>query len=198
MGDDAELVGYFGFGSLVNHHTLRTDYVHLIPATLKGWRRHWQARSKTFKNAVALLSVHPDQKTSIQGLLVIDRLANLPAVDEREEGYTRIKLAKDDLELSNGSMNVSELYVYIADEVTDAVDDGPLLQSYLDAVMQGFLINYGEEGVRHFVDTTNGFKRPVIADRDAPFYPRNVSLSDEEKLLFDQELARAGVITIPT
>ena len=63
------LVGYFGFGSLVNKHTLRTSYVEIVPATLKGWRRHWQARTDTLEQDVALLSIHRDVSCNIKGIL---------------------------------------------------------------------------------------------------------------------------------
>ena len=191
-----ELVGYFGFGSLVNKHTLRTSYVDIFPASLKGYSRHWQARSKTFENHVSLLSIHPDETCCIKGMVVLDLLENLPLVDEREAGYSRHKLEQTQLEVCTGIDLPKDLYVYIANEVEGATDDGALLQSYLDAVMQGFRNEYGNEGVSHFVDTTKGFQRKIHLDRDAPLYPRDVKLSKEEATLFDLELKRAGVFVV--
>lgn len=194
------LVGYFGFGSLVNKHTLRTSYVGVIPASLKGWRRHWQARTDTLEENVALLSIHKDRNCELMGVIVIDLAENLPLVDEREKGYARVSLNADDVTLQNRQNSdpqlPEELYVYVAHEAHDKPDDGLLLQSYLDAVMQGFFLNYGAQGVSHFVDTTRGFKRKMIADRDQPMYPRSVSLSQQESLLFESELRRAGVSPI--
>lgn len=189
-----QLVGYFGFGSLVNKHTLRTSYVDIVPATLEGFGRHWQARSKTFENSVSLLSVHQDATSSIKGMVVFDLAENLPLVDEREAGYTRHALEREQLAVSNSADLPDELYVYIADEAEDATDSGALLQSYLDAVMQGFRNEYGNEGVSHFIDTTKGFERMIHLDRHRPYYPRSVDLSAEEAALFDAELRRAGVI----
>ncbi len=192
--DPKGLVGYFGFGSLVNRHTLRTAYVDTFPATLIGWRRHWQARTETLPQKIALLSVHRDPECEIRGMIVVDRLENLPAVDEREAGYTRVKLQANNLKFDARSHVPDDLYVYVADEVPDVMDDGALLQSYLDAVMQGFHLEYGEEGVRHFVETTAKFERPMIKDRASPFYPRSVSVSTEEAELYDRELKRIGVV----
>ncbi len=191
-----ELVGYFGFGSLVNKHTLRTSYVDIIPASLKGYSRHWQARSNTFDNHVSLLSIHPDSSCEIKGMIVFDTLDNLPLVDEREQGYSRHKLTHDEVNVASSVDLPDNLYVYIADEIKDAKDDGALLQSYLDAVMQGFLNEYGDEGVSHFIDTTKGFERNIFLDRDAPLYPRDVKLSSKEASLFDAEIKRAGVLGI--
>lgn len=189
-----QLVGYFGFGSLVNRHTLRTSYVDIVPASLKGYSRHWQARSKTFDNPVSLLSIHEDETTVIKGVIVLDLLENLPLVDEREAGYTRHQLDHSQLELPNEVSLPDELYVYIANEEEGASDDGALLQSYLDAVMQGFRNEYGNDGVSHFVNTTKGFERNILLDRSAPLYPRDVKLCEEEISLFDNELRRVGVI----
>ena len=193
---NGELVGYFGFGSLVNKHTLRTSYVDIFPASLIGYSRHWQARSKTFENHVSLLSIHQDESSTIKGMVVLDLLENLPLVDEREEGYSRHKLERDQLDVSSDINLPENLYVYIANEIKGAKDDGALLQSYLDAVMQGFRNEYGNEGVCHFIETTKGFKRKINLDRDAPLYPRDVNLTQEEARFFDFELKRAGVIGI--
>ena len=191
-----ELIGYFGFGSLVNKHTLRTSYVDIIPASLNGYSRHWQARSRTFENHISLLSIHPDESCSIKGMVVLDLLENLPLVDEREAGYSRHKIDHGQLEVA-ADINLPEnLYVYIANEIDGATDDGALLQSYLDAVMQGYRNEYGDEGVSHFVDTTKGFQRRIHLDRHEPLYPRDVRLSQDEANLFDQELKRAGVFGV--
>ena len=191
------LIGYFGFGSLVNKDTLRTSYVSIAPAVLKGWRRHWQARTETLPQKVALLSVHRDTRCEIKGALVVDKSENLAAVDQREAGYTRVQLSADDLVVPTGYALPERLYVYVADEVYGIEDDGALLQSYMDAVMQGFYREHGEEGVKHFVDTTEKFARPVIQDRNNPLYPRSVSLSEDEAMLFDTELIRAGAKFLP-
>lgn len=191
------LVGYFGFGSLVNRHTLRTDYVDLIPARLNGWRRHWQSRTKTLEEQVALLSIHPDPACSIQGLIVIDKQENLPLVDEREVGYNRHVVSPDQIKPSRPDFDDAdmpdELYVYVAKEDNSIPERGCLLQSYLDAVMQGFRNEFGDDGVSHFVETTAGFEREIILDRDRPRYPRSVNLSDDEMTLFDLSLRAAGV-----
>ncbi len=191
------LVGYFGFGSLVNKHTLRTSYVNILPASLKGYSRHWQARSTAiFDNHISLLSIHPDETCTIKGMIVLDLLENLPLVDEREEGYSRHKLEHGQLEVASSVELPDEIYVYIANEIEGASNDGSLLQSYLDAVMQGFRNEYGDDGVSHFVDTTKGFQRSIMLDRAAPLYPRDVQLTKDEVGFFDAELKRAGVIGI--
>lgn len=189
---DQPLVGYFGFGSLVNRDTLKTSYVDILPATLMGWRRHWQARTDTLSKKVAMLSVHQDPSCHILGALVVDLAENLPEVDEREAGYTRHRLTPDDLVIRQEVSLPDDLYVYVANEAEGIPDNGALIQSYLDAVMQGFHRLHGVEGVSHFIETTASFERPVINDRHEPIYSRPVSLLEDERVVIDEEVSRSG------
>lgn len=191
-----DTIGYFGFGSLVNRQTLRTDYLHQVPARLKGWRRHWQGRTENLDPDVALLSIHRDEACSLDGVLVIDHAQNLAALDERERGYRRHRVAAGDLELLalDPAVNPPEdIYVYVAENPHEIAGEGALLQSYCDAVLQGYFHHFGEAGVEHFVATTRGFERMLIRDRDEPLYPRGVQLTADEQVLFDRALARAGI-----
>ena len=188
MSQSDDLVAYFGYGSLVNPHTLRTSYLDIVPATLKGWRRHWQTSVAEPNRGIALLSIHQQPHVDIHGMIVVDRLANLPAVDEREIGYERIALSPSDLVIQ-GNVNLpDQLYVYVGIEEGGNREQGDLLQSYLDAVLQGFALEYGDEGVRHFVETTIGFDRAIVADRDNPQYPRSVTLTESQQQLIDLAL----------
>ena len=172
----------------------------MVPAQLNGWRRHWQARTEVIDQDVALLSIHRDPACSVKGMIVIDRLSNLPLVDEREVGYDRHSIASQDIEILGPVASKTPdvvlpeaLYVYVARKPFDASQGGPLLQSYCDAVMQGFRNEFGNDGVRHFIETTAGFEREIITDREVPKYPRHVILGDDEKDLFDSSLSKAGV-----
>ena len=88
------------------------------------------------------------------------------------------------------------LIVYVAKENNNSCPEGPLLQSYLDAVLQGFHNEYGMRGVSHFLETTFGFEREIILDRQEPRYSRPVQLTKHEIGLFDEGLKNAGVIGI--
>lgn len=194
QNDDRRLIGYFGFGSLVNRHTLLTDYVSIVPATLKGWGRHWQAHANEAGRDVALLSVHEDAALEIKGAIIVDHRSNLPEVDDREHGYSRVKLTQDNFLLEEEMMLPDELYVYVADG-EDRAEDLPLLQSYLDAVLQGFHDLYGPEGIDHFVATTKSFNRRMVLDRNNPRYPRAVNLTPEQMTLADQALGSVIIVS---
>lgn len=192
------MIAYFGYGSLVNLETLTTPYIRAVPAVLVGWRRHWQARPGDAVPMRALLSVHQDKGTRIGGMLVFDHASSLAALDEREHHYARVSLKPADLQISDTSastlMNRLEdggLFVYVGQQSIGV--DPPLLQSYLHTVMDGFLNEYGEAGLIAFLETTDGFERPIIEDRHAPHYPRMTQVSDDRRAWFDRLLREKGV-----
>ncbi|MFT6224241.1 MAG: hypothetical protein ACJA1F_002090 [Paracoccaceae bacterium] len=65
----------------------------------------------------------------------------------------------------------------------------PILRSYLDVVVQGYLQVFGEQGVVDFFATTRGWQAPVLDDRTAPVYPRHQLLSSSETALVDAHLS---------
>lgn len=186
------IVGYFGYGSLVNANTLRTSYIASLPATLNGWLRMWDMPTGTQFDGqtVSLLTARRDDNQHLDGVIVFDLAENLAEVDKREHQYQRHTLKVDDFNVPDIlSQTNCEIYVYEAIE-TDIPPQQkpPILQSYLDAVLQGFLMVYGEEGVKRFVHNTANFDTPILQDREAPNYPRAVNLSSSEQALFDNIL----------
>lgn len=193
LAKSGKLVAYFGYGSLVNRHTLRTNIVHAIPAKLHGWRRQWRASPSAANIPIALLSVCREEGASVDGLLVFDYLENLPAVDLREQNYDRRGVLPEDIETATPLPDGVPIFVYEAHQYVPVHPEPPMiLQSYLDAVMQGFLVEHGEEGLRHFVLKTEYFNTPIYKDRPSPTYPRAVKLSDKEIDMFDRLLAEIG------
>ncbi|TDH36018.1 gamma-glutamylcyclotransferase [Pseudohoeflea suaedae] len=190
------LIGYFGYGSLVNRATLRTEIVDAYPARLSGYRRVWRPRPADAPKfggiGPAVLTAERCEGAAIDGMLVIDRLENLPAVDERENLYRRNTITSADLVFAAASPKPDcPLFVYERDyepEAGGAVS--PILRSYLDAVMQGFLRVFGEEGLARFVRETESFDLPIHEDRDDPVYPRSVLLAEGEAELLARILGR--------
>jgi hypothetical protein len=72
--------------------------------------------------------------------------------------------------------------------VADA-DDHPILLSYIDVVVQGYLHMHGHDGVAHFFETTDGWDTLILNDRADPIYPRHQTLSAQERDLVDSHLA---------
>lgn len=195
---------YFGFGSLVNRKTLSNDIVDIIPAKLKGWRRHWQPRpdeaiASRKMRSIALLSIHQDASCDITGLIIIDKVSNLNALDQRERGYQKIDLDQSSFVLENNDVNDfgdTSIHVYVSPPVvaskgpTQEMAQGQLslLRSYLDVVMQGYLREFGEDGIAAFIDSTKGFDLQILEDRQEPIYPRHQQISDDETDIFERFL----------
>ncbi|MEM8750267.1 MAG: gamma-glutamylcyclotransferase family protein [Pseudomonadota bacterium] len=196
--NSADTIAYFGFGSLVNLNTLTTPYIAAHRAKLDGWRRVWLPRPSTAPHILAgmpplaFLSAEPSPGIIIDGMVVVDHAASLPALDLREVMYKRTPIGTGSLtalDENAGALQArSDLFLYVAEQEADpdSVEPRPsILRSYLDAVFQGFLHNFGDEALERFVFTTRNFHLPVLEDRDNPIYPRHVTLSRREKIRFD-------------
>lgn len=200
LAPDDQVIAYFGYGSLVNRATHRTEIIGAVRASVRGWRRFWRPRPDmdlgvTTIPPVSLLTAGRRKGAEIEGLLVFDRAAHLPAVDEREARYHRRSLNREDLTVLEGDIpDACALYIYEAfSEYPDYDGEMPILQSYLDAVLQGYLIEHQQKGVERFVAETGAFDTPIVLDRDQPLYPRSVQLSARELDMFEGILRERGV-----
>ena len=172
---------FFGYGSLVNLATHAYDDPR--PAVLQGWRRVWQ---RTNLRKAAYLSVMPCAQTSLHGVIARVPGANWAALDQREAAYQRHDVSHTIHH--DGPAAPTAVYQVRPEHVADA-DDHPILLSYVDVVVQGYLRVHGQDGVAHFFETTDGWNTPILNDRADPVYPRNQSLSAEERALVDHYLA---------
>ncbi len=189
-----DIVGYFGYGSLVNRATHRTPVVHAVPARLMGKARKWRPRPDMPGFPAALLTVFRAEDEYVDGLLIFEKLENLPAIDAREARYDRVLLEAGEIEFLEEVPYTCPLFVYQAKENIPAHRDPPkILQSYLDAVMQGYVSEHGRTGLRKFLETTRSFDIAVHGDRGAPVYPRSINLTPEEIALFDTLLVEFGI-----
>lgn len=179
---------FFGYGSLVNRATHAYPQAH--PAHLKGWRRVWV---HTAARPVAYLSVMRDESCTIAGLAAHVPGGDWVALDEREAAYARHPAQA--LPIGRAPL---EVQVYAVPQAAAARPQTahPILLSYLDAVVQGFLREFGEEGVSDFFETTSGWDAPIRNDRETPLYPRAQRLSAAELSLVDTALAKRGSLLI--
>ncbi len=177
---------FFGYGSLVNRST--HDFQDCRKAVLTGWRRAW--RHTSLRPAAFLTSVRAEQ-SEIDGLTALVPGGDWKALDAREYAYARSDIAK---QLRHEAVERSVVQVY-------AIPDGahgaptelhPILLSYLDVVVQGYLREFGEDGVSRFFDTTEGWEAPVRNDRRDPVYSRHRQLTADETDLVDQYLKALG------
>lgn len=188
-----ELIAYFGYGSLVNPNTHRTKIAGYANARLRGWQRRWTARPDVHPEPIALLTASPDATSQqwLRGLLVFDHVDHLPALDAREAGYDR-RLLEGKGVVEVAGISVPErcpIYVYEGRAPARPEIEHVILQSYLDAVLQGYAQRYDEKAVGEFVSSTRAFHMPILRDRSMPRYPRHVALSDDERAVIDRATA---------
>ncbi|WP_198389302.1 gamma-glutamylcyclotransferase family protein [Roseovarius faecimaris] len=173
---------FFGYGSLVNRdtHAFQGAY----PAQLSGWRRVWR---HTKLREVAYLTVVPDATAEIDGLIAEVPDDDWAALDIREGAYDRVDAAH---QVAHPLPHRPQIAVYaIPDGKHGApTTSGPVLLSYIDVVVQGYLREFGEDGARRFFETTLGWDAPILRDRDAPLYPRHCRLSKAETGFVDAQL----------
>lgn len=174
-------LAFFGYGSLVNRAT--HAYHAPRPARLDGWRRVWRG---THLRKVAYLSVTPDETCSLQGLVADVHGEDWAALDAREAAYRRHDVT--DTVSHSGPIVKTALYQVEPHHIADN-DGHPILLSYLDVVVQGYLLEFGEEGVADFFQTTSGWHAPILDDRANPIYPRHQNLSADQTALVDRHLA---------
>jgi hypothetical protein len=177
----------FGYGSLVNRRT--HGYAEAHPARIAGWRRAWiHAATRD----VAFLAAVPDPGSSIEGLIARVPMADWGALDAREHAYERA-LASG---VVSALADAPEVHIYRVPEGRHAAASQahPILLSYLDVVVQGYLSEFGDAGVERFFESTDGWDGPVLNDRPAPRYARHQPLSARERGLVDAHLAALGVI----
>ncbi len=175
---------FFGYGSLVNRRT--HDYPDATPARIEGWQRAWR---RSPLRAVCFLTVVPAPGAYVEGLAARVPGGDWAALDRRERAYER-RTAQD-----TGPLGPREITVYAIAEGRhfDPTDDNPILLSYLDVVVQGYLAEFGAGGVAHFFDSTRGWQAPVLDDRAAPVYGRAQALAASERDLVDLHLDRLKV-----
>lgn len=175
---------FFGYGSLVNRAT--HNYQDALPATLSGWRRVWV---HTSLRPLAFLSVERAPETDIAGLIAHVPGGDWAALDEREHGYDR---HRDHATPLGAAPHPIQVYAVPQHRANAPVAAHPILLSYLDVVIQGFLTEFGAQGAADFFATTHGWDAPILNDRAAPRYPRAQTLTPAETAVVDEGLVGVG------
>lgn len=181
---------FFGYGSLVNRAT--HDFAEAYTARLTGWRRVWR---HTALRPVAFLTAEPAEGVEIDGLIAAVPGNDWTALDAREHAYDRNHVTEI---TRHGVRRAVAIQVYaIPDGKHGRPDEThPVLLSYLDTVVQGYLREFGEAGVTRFFETTAGWDAPILDDRRNPVYPRHQQLHGDERALVDERLRDVGARVI--
>lgn len=181
---------FFGYGSLVNLAT--HDFADAHPARARGWRRAWR---HTLLRPVAFLTAVPDPNCAIDGMIAHVPGDDWAALDAREHAYARVR-ACDAVEHGLSHRPRVALYSIPHDAHGHPDTARPILLSYIDVVIQGYLHQFGPDGAQRFFDTTTGWDAPVMNDRAAPVYTRHQPLTGPERDFVDDALKRLAVTLI--
>ncbi|MDA7964114.1 gamma-glutamylcyclotransferase family protein [Ruegeria sp.] len=173
---------FFGYGSLVNLTT--HDFPDPHPAVLRGWRRAWR---HTDLRPVAFLTAIPDPDSEIEGMIAHVPNDDWDALDQREWAYDRIPATRAITHPLTQDVEIA-VYAVPSQRQTEPSNRHPLLLSYIDVVIQGYLRAFGPDGADRFFATTDGWDAPILNDRAAPRYPRHQQLKPDETAFVDDRL----------
>lgn len=174
---------FFGYGSLVNRAT--HSYERAQTAQITGWRRAWR---RSLRRDLCYLTAIPDPNSRIDGLIAAVPNADWEALDLREIAYVRQDASHQVRHQISPAPEVA-VYAIAPDVHHPTTPETPILLSYLDVVVQGYLAEFGEAGVTRFFASTDGWDTPILNDRAAPRYPRAQTLNRSETALVDWHLA---------
>lgn len=143
-----------------------------------------------------ILTVEPCESITIDGLIAHVPDDNWEELDQREHAYDRVQVNHAVRHNVSTPADIATYTVPVGKH-PKSEELKPIYLSYLDVVIQGYLLEFGESGVRAFFDTTVGWEAPIKDDRSDPIYPRHQMLTPDETRLVDDELARIGCRFLP-
>eukprot|EP00936_MAST-01D_sp_MAST-1D-sp1_P002433 g2433.t1 len=208
----------FGYGSLICADSrARSGQTGLcIPVIAQGLKRTWSAsidisdcqHQITGVTAVAVEQTD-DLAVACNGVIVEVAEADIPKFDEREKGYSRVRLPTARLAVvreAAGGATVPEdacVWVYVSGGGA-ASEQFPVIQSYVDVIMLG-CEQISPAFMEQFVETTTGWagnetsaREPEgvggsaawIDDRAHPAYVRADSNATARAAVYDEVLSR--------
>ena len=181
---------FFGYGSLVNRAT--HAFPHPYPARITGWRRAWK---HTTLREVAYLTVEPCAGAVIEGLIAAVPGHDWAELDAREGAYARHAVSHLVDHAAPHEVDV-QIYAVPDEHAAAPTVTHPILLSYIDVVVQGYLREFGPDGAHRFFETTKGWHAPILDDRARPIYRRHQRLAPAERAFVDTELHRRSARVI--
>jgi hypothetical protein len=177
----------FGYGSLINSASRNSSVTVPIPAipvrvsAAFGYVRTWNDRSVSGFTALGLRKLNLGETgRTINGVLYPAEGADMSSFDAREKGYVRVEVPLSQIEAVGWQRLPETGHVWTYIPVLSAEQGGkgvpgqglpepdamfPLLQSYIDVVVEGGL-EYGPDFAREILETTDGWSQFWLNDRE--------------------------------
>ncbi|HJS87833.1 MAG TPA: gamma-glutamylcyclotransferase family protein [Acetobacteraceae bacterium] len=177
----------FGYGSLINttsRNATASKPIAAMPvrvAAAFGYVRCWCDRSASGFTALGLRRPKPGEDAmTVNGVLYPVEGNDMGAFDAREAGYRRVEVPREQIEAVSWQRlpEQGQIWVYVPVHGDNApgVDlpapssDFPLLQSYIDVVVEGGM-EYGPDYAREIIATTTDWNSYWLNDRELPRRP---------------------------
>lgn len=179
----------FGYGSLIcadsRSRTGISGQAHPIEVT--GISRRWSLHSPEWP--ATALSAHIHEAAQCNGVYFPVDDQNLALFDQREMGYDRVRVDWNQVKaVSNAALpHSSTLWAYVGKQTGEPLPEKPIMQSYLDVILNGCL-DYGPQFAASFTLQTEQWKH-LVNDREHPMYPRPLK-SQENLSHIDQIIER--------
>jgi hypothetical protein len=172
----------FGYGSLINTASRNSSVsapIAAVPVRVSaefGYIRTWNDRSASGFTALGLRKPGAGEKAAtINGVLYAVDGDDMAKFDEREVGYARVEVPREDIEAASWQRlpETGKFWVYIPVKPNGEPGVGlpaadaefPLLESYIDVVVEGGL-EYGEVFAREVIETTSDWSDYWLNDRE--------------------------------
>ena len=177
----------FGYGSLINtvsRNSTSSAPLPAIPVRVSsgfGYVRTWNDRSPSSFTALGLRKLRDGEPgRTINGILYPVDGVDMSKFDAREKGYMRVEVPLSQIYEVGWQRKPLSGHVWTYIPVLSVEQSGagipgvglpepdamfPLLQSYIDVVVEGAL-EYGPEYARELVETTDGWSRFWLNDRE--------------------------------
>ncbi|TBR43919.1 gamma-glutamylcyclotransferase [Marinomonas agarivorans] len=162
----------FGYGSLISatSRAKTGETGQTWPVLLSGYQRYWSIMTSEF--GMSSVAVVRDENANCNGVLIEIDENELPAFDEREQGYQRALISPSQLKTYQGrSLPEGDVWIYYSQTITHPSQHCPIVLSYLDVILAGCL-DIGHDFAHDFVHMTQGWQHELVNDRQEPRYPR--------------------------
>ena len=168
----------FGYGSLICSDSRSRTGVSgpAHPVEVQGIARKWSVHVPDY--AATAVGAHSDAHAHCNGVFFAVDEDNLSRFDVREQGYRRIQVPWASVEaMSTSALPVlGTLWAYVGTSQAAPHAERPIMQSYLDVILNGCL-NYGPDFARRFTELTGQWQH-LVDDRTQPTYPRALKSHD--------------------
>jgi len=130
------------------------------------------------------LGVDRKEGAVTNGVVVAIPKTAIDAFDRREDGHKRVRLAEvkaQAVPLYGKQLPEAPIEVYVPDDHCEPQADCPIIQTYVDVVMAGAILQFGEGFAQKLVETTKGWEYDWVDDRHRPVYSRAAPYYDLAK-----------------